>query len=104
MYEPKVGLLPSETDENSWTYKNGKWEKVKAFDTKTNHPKEYINKFAKFLKSTKNFQFETSPKNTNWMKTVLFIIIKTNLQPSLDHLIILETGTNNNLITIERLL
>ncbi len=45
MYEPKVGLLPSETDENSWTYKNGKWEKVKAFDTKTNHPKEYINKF-----------------------------------------------------------
>jgi len=45
MYEPTVGFLPSETDENSWTYKNGKWEKVKAFDTKTNHPKEYINKF-----------------------------------------------------------
>ncbi len=45
LYEPNVGFLPSEKDENSWTYIDGKWEKVKAFDTKTNHPKEYINKF-----------------------------------------------------------
>tara|TARA_R110002096_G_scaffold63_1_gene192 strand:- start:2378 stop:3277 length:900 start_codon:yes stop_codon:yes gene_type:complete len=45
MYEPKVGFLPSETDENSWTYKNGKWEKVKAFDEKSNSPERYINKF-----------------------------------------------------------
>ncbi len=45
MYEPKVGFLPSEKDDNSWTYKNGKWQKVIAFDEKTNHPKKYINKF-----------------------------------------------------------
>lgn len=45
MYEPKVGFLPSDSDENSWTYNKGKWEKVKAFDTKGNHPEEYINKF-----------------------------------------------------------
>lgn len=45
-YEPKVGFLPSEKDENSWTYKGGKWEKVKAFDWKSNSPERYINKFA----------------------------------------------------------
>lgn len=45
MFEPKVGFLPSEKDDNSWTYKNGKWKKVIAFDKKTNHPKKYINKF-----------------------------------------------------------
>jgi hypothetical protein len=45
MYEPKVGFLPSENDNNSWTYKNGKWQKVIAFDEKTNHPKKYVNKF-----------------------------------------------------------
>lgn len=45
MYEPKVGFLPSEKDENSWTYKEGKWQKVKAFDEKSNSPARYINKF-----------------------------------------------------------
>ena len=45
MYEPKVGFLPSEKDENSWTYKDGNWEKVKAFDEKSNSPERYINKF-----------------------------------------------------------
>lgn len=45
IYEPKVGFLPSENDNNSWTYKNGKWQKVIAFDEKTNHPKKYVNKF-----------------------------------------------------------
>ena len=45
MYEPKVGFLPSEKDENSWTYKDGKWVKVKAFNEKSNSPKQYINKF-----------------------------------------------------------
>ncbi len=45
MYEPKVGFLPCENDNNSWTYKNGKWQKVIAFDEKTNHPKKYVNKF-----------------------------------------------------------
>lgn len=45
IYEPKVGFLPSEKDENSWTYKDGNWEKVKAFDEKSNSPERYINKF-----------------------------------------------------------
>ena len=45
MYEPKVGFLPSEKDENSWTYKDGNWEKVKAFNEKSNSPERYINKF-----------------------------------------------------------
>ena len=45
MYEPKIGFLPSGKDDNSWTYKNGKWQKVIAINEKSNSPKEYINKF-----------------------------------------------------------
>ena len=45
LYEPNVGFLPCETDENSWTYKSGNWEKVKAFDEESNSPERYINKF-----------------------------------------------------------
>ncbi len=45
MYEPKVGFLPSEKDENSWTYKDGQWQKVKAFEEESQSPERYINKF-----------------------------------------------------------
>lgn len=45
MYELEVGFLPSEKDKNSWTYKNGNWEKVKAFDEKSGSPEIYKNKF-----------------------------------------------------------
>tara|TARA_R110001583_G_scaffold171794_1_gene325526 strand:- start:817 stop:1716 length:900 start_codon:yes stop_codon:yes gene_type:complete len=45
MYEPKIGFLPSGKDDNSWTYKDGKWQKVIAINEKSNSPKEYINKF-----------------------------------------------------------
>lgn len=45
MYEPKVGFLPSEKDENSWTYKDGKWGKVDKFDETSNSPAQYLNKF-----------------------------------------------------------
>lgn len=45
MYEPKIGFLPSRKDDNSWTYKDGKWQKVIAINEKSNSPKEYINKF-----------------------------------------------------------
>jgi len=45
MYEPKVGFLPSEIDENSWTYKDGNWERVESFTEESNSPQRYINKF-----------------------------------------------------------
>lgn len=45
MYEPKVGFLPSVKNTNSWSFKNGKWENVKAFDRKSNSLERYINKF-----------------------------------------------------------
>lgn len=27
-YEPSIGTIPSETDENSWIFNQGKWRKV----------------------------------------------------------------------------
>jgi len=46
MYEPKIGFVPSETNKNSWTYRNGNWVKVEAFEDKTKgHPEQYLNKY-----------------------------------------------------------
>lgn len=42
-YEPKVGLLPTKHNSNSWLYKNGKWQKVERF--KGNSPKPYLDNY-----------------------------------------------------------
>lgn len=44
VYEPKVGLIASETNENGWKYVNGKWQKVEIF-SKGSAPESYVNKF-----------------------------------------------------------
>lgn len=43
LYEPKVGLLPAKNNMNSWTYKNGVWQKEKIFGGNT--PVPYLNNY-----------------------------------------------------------
>ncbi|MGX7666693.1 carboxypeptidase-like regulatory domain-containing protein [Flavobacterium pedocola] len=43
LYEPKVGLLPAKTNMNSWTYKNGVWQKEAILAGNT--PTPYLNNY-----------------------------------------------------------
>jgi hypothetical protein len=42
-YEPAVGTIPAETDENSWRFNQGKWRKVWKNNNET--MKKYRNKY-----------------------------------------------------------
>ena len=43
IYEPKIGLLPVTDNQNSWAFRNGKWQKVEKFSGNT--PKPYLDNY-----------------------------------------------------------
>lgn len=48
-YEPSIGTVPSETDENSWIFTRGKWRKIwqnKSPNNKLSYAKKYNNKYS----------------------------------------------------------
>lgn len=44
LYEPAIGTIPSETDENSWIFNQGKWRKI--FKNKNGTLKRYKEKYS----------------------------------------------------------
>jgi hypothetical protein len=48
-YEPSIGTVPSETDENSWIFNQGKWRRIwqnKDPNKKIRYSKKYRNKYS----------------------------------------------------------